>query len=123
MKNNIEKIWNDKKRYFGMPISFTKYYISEDRLFIESGFLNIKVEEILLYRIKDISLELKLGQRIFGCGCIHIKSSDKTNPDVIIKNIKNPIDVKELIHKAVEDAKNQKHVILSEDSCDHNIEN
>ena len=43
----IEKIWKDRKRYFGIPISFTRYMLSEDRLFLSVGFLNIKDDEIL----------------------------------------------------------------------------
>ena len=35
-------LWKDKKRYFGMPISFTTYSVSDDRLFRETGFLNRK---------------------------------------------------------------------------------
>ena len=61
---NIEYIWKDKKRYFGMPISFTRYAMSEDRLFTSVGFLNIKDDEVLLYRVRDIDLP-----GAFGSGC------------------------------------------------------
>ena len=46
----MQYIWKDRKRYLGMPISFTRYAMSEDRLFLSVGLLNIKDEEILLYR-------------------------------------------------------------------------
>ena len=36
-----EMIWQDRKRFLGMPITFTKYSMSEDRLFIKKGFLNL----------------------------------------------------------------------------------
>ena len=32
MAINIEYLWKDRKRYLGMPISFTRYFLSEDRL-------------------------------------------------------------------------------------------
>ena len=60
MAVNIEYIWRDRKRYFGMPISFTRYGLSEDRLFLSVGFLNIKDEEILLYRVRDINTSRSL---------------------------------------------------------------
>ena len=53
-----ECTWYDRKRHFGLPISFTKYYIHEDRFFNETGFFTTKIEEILLYRIRDISLKI-----------------------------------------------------------------
>ena len=40
---SIVKIWSDKKRMLGLPISFTTYSLSEDRLFIDSGFLKFNL--------------------------------------------------------------------------------
>ncbi len=62
----IQYIWQDRKRYFGLPLSFTRYAMSEDRLFTSVGFLNIKDDEILLYRVRDIDTSRTLWQRLFG---------------------------------------------------------
>ena len=110
----IEKIWKDRKRYFGMPISFTRYMLSEDRLFLSVGFLNIKDDEILLYRVRDIDTKRSLGQRLFGVGTVTVISSDKTMPNLVLKNIKNPIAVKEMIHQQVEETKIRRRVRLGE---------
>ena len=50
-------IWKDRKRYLGLPLSVTRYALSEDRLFMSVGFFSIRDEEILLYRIRDISVK------------------------------------------------------------------
>lgn len=100
---NDTLLWADRKRYFGLPISFTRYSVSEDRLFVESGLFNRKYEEILLHRIKDITMTRTLGQMIFGVGTISIISSDKTSGKLDIVNIKIPMKVKELIHDLVQD--------------------
>ena len=110
----IEYIWKDKKRYFGMPISFTRYGMSEDRLFISVGFLNIKDDEVLLYRVRDIDTARTLWQRIFGVGTITVMSSDKTMPTMVLKNIKNPVEVKELLHAQVEEIKLKRRVRIGE---------
>ena len=110
----IEYIWKDRKRYFGLPISFTRYAMSEDRLFTSVGFLNIKDDEILLYRVRDIDTNRSLWQRLFGVGTVTILSSDKTMPTVVLKYIKNPVDVKELIHTQVEDMKLKRRVRVGE---------
>lgn len=109
-----ELIWKDRKRYLGMPLSFTRYGLSEDRLFLSVGFLSIKDEEVLLYRIRDISVTRKLGQRLFGVGTITVNSSDKSNPVLEIKNVKNPTAVKELLHTQVEEMKDRRRVRYSE---------
>ena len=52
-KLGVELIWKDRKRYLGMPLSFTRYALSEDRLFLSVGFLSIKDDEILVKIISD----------------------------------------------------------------------
>ena len=110
----IEYIWKDKKRYFGMPISFTRYGMSEDRLFISVGFLNIRDDEVLLYRVRDIDTSRTLWQRLFGVGTVTVMSSDKTMPTLVLKNIKNPVEVKELLHAQVEETKLKRRVRIGE---------
>ena len=111
---NIEYIWKDKKRYFGLPISFTRYALSEDRLFLSVGFLNIQDDEILLYRVRDIDTSRNLWQRMFGVGTVTVMSSDKSMPNLVLKNIKNPIHVKEIIHEQVEEMKIRRRVRVGE---------
>ena len=107
-------IWKDRKRFLGMPLSFTRYAISEDRLFLSIGFWNIRDEETLLYRIRDISSSRSLWQRLFGVGTVTVTSSDKTTPTIILKNIKNPMEVKELLHTQVEEMKLRRRVRVGE---------
>lgn len=110
----MEYIWKDRKRYLGLPISFTRYAISEDRLFLSVGFLNVRDEEVLLYRIRDINTTRTLGQRIFGVGTVTVISSDKSMPTLVMKNVKKPLDVKELLHRQVEEMKIRRRVHLGE---------
>lgn len=107
-------VWKDRKRtLFGLPWSFTKYSLSDDRLFIST-----KEDEVRLYRIMDISLNRTLGQRIFGLGTIKCCSADKTLGDFEIKNIKKSKDVKELLSEMVENERNRKKV-TSREFIDH----
>ena len=110
MSITIESLWKDRKRYFGLPLSFTSYRLSDDRLFVSEGFLNIRDDEILLYRVRDIDTRRSLWQRLFGVGTVTVLSSDKTMPTLELKNIKDPIFVKELIHRQVEEMKIQRRV-------------
>lgn len=112
--NGAQYIWKDRKRYLGLPLSFTRYAVSDDRLFLSTGLLNIRDEEILLYRVRDLSLSRSLGQRIFGVGTIVVTSSDKSQPVLQIKNVKDPAMVKELIHTQVEEMKIRRRVRINE---------
>ena len=121
--DSIQYIWKDRKRILGMPITFTRYRLSEDRLFCEKGFLNIKQDEVLLYRVRDLQLNMSLGQRIFGVGTVCVVSSDQSIPHLDLVNIKKPREVKELIHRSVEAAKDQRRMrtmeIMGAEDADH----
>lgn len=120
---SIQYIWKDRKRILGMPITFTRYRLSDDRLFCEKGFLNIKQDEVLLYRVRDLQLNMSLGQRIFGVGTICVVSSDKSVPHMDLVNVKDPRNVKELIHRSVEEAKDQRRMrtmeVMGGEDADH----
>lgn len=110
----IAYLWKDRKRFLGMPLSFTRYRLSQDRLFCETGLLNMRCDEVLLYRVRDLRLTISLGQRVFGVGTVCVVSSDKSIPHLDLKNIKDPRAVKELIHKNVEAAKDKRRIRATE---------
>lgn len=114
MALTIEYLWKDRLRHLGLPLSFTRYALSEDRLFTSVGFLNIKDDEVLLYRVRDIDTSRTLWQRLFGVGTVTVMSSDKTMPTLVLKNIKDPVFVKELIHRQVEEVKIKRRVRFGE---------
>ncbi len=107
---NIEKlsreygkvIWTGKKRILGMPISLTRYIITETKLITRVGLFNIREDEIELYRIYDKALHLPFGQRIFGCGTIKLMAKDSDTPAKQIVSIKKTREVKRLLDEAVQ---------------------
>lgn len=109
-----EYFWKDRKRYLGLPLSFTRYALSHDRLFLSVGFFSVKDDDILLYRIRDISVKRTLWQRLFGVGTVTVQSSDKTHPTLELKNVKDPMRVKETLHDLVEDMKQKRRMRFGE---------
>ena len=108
---DLSIIWKDRKRpIFGLPLSFTKYKLTEEKILINTGILSIKEEEIQLYRIMDVTLQCSLWQRIFNVGTIHCCSGDKTTPEFDIKDVKNPSHVKELLSKNIEIQRDKKRI-------------
>ena len=104
-------LWQDRKRTFlGLPWSFTRYYLTEEKLIIDKGFLNRIEDEVRLYRILDITLRRTLGERIFGLGTIHCCSGDKSQGEFDILHIKDPKKVKELLSEMVERERMERRV-------------
>lgn len=111
----MKVIWSDRKRtLFGLPLSFTKYSITEEKILIETGFFSKNEEEIRLYRIMDVTLRRSFGQRIFGVGTIHCCSADKSTPEFDIKSIKDSVNIKNLLSDMIEEERDRKRVSMRE---------
>ncbi len=99
-KDNISYVWTDKNRtIFGLPISFTRYYLTETKFITRVGFLNITEDEIDLYKITDKKVRFPFFQRLFNCGTIIIYSRDTDTPSKEVHCIKRVREVSELIDK------------------------
>lgn len=108
-------IWKDRKRIiFGLPWTFTVYKLTEEKLLIETGFLNKKQEEIRLYRVMDFTLNRPLGQRLWGLGTIHCCTADRSTPEFDISRIKNPEEVKNMLSDMVEQQREEKRITARE---------
>lgn len=106
-------VWEDKKRpIFGLPLSFTKYQLTETNLIIRTGLLNINEEDIRLYRIMDITLKYSLFDRIFGVGTIVCHSADVSSPEFEISHVKNAKEVKTKL-AALVDAQRRRYNVRS----------
>lgn len=116
--SKIVELWHDRKRILGLPLSFTRYALSEERLFLKRGFLNVRQDEVVLYRVRDLRVSQSLWQRIFGVGTVTVVSTDKSIPELVLKNIRQPNEVKELIHEYVEKMKIERRMRVGEMSMD-----
>lgn len=108
-------IWRERKRLWcRLPWTFTKYALSEDRLFITSGLFKTVENEVRLYRVLDLSLSRTLIQKIFHLGTIRVSSSDKSMGNFELVNIPDSARVKEQISELVEENRDKKRVTSRE---------
>ena len=114
-KKIIHCTWMDRKRIvFGLPWTFTKYILTEDKLLIQNGFFNLREEEIRLYRIMDVTLKRSFWERLFGLGTIHCCSADKSTPEFDILHVKDSEYVKNLLSDEVERERSERRIGLRE---------
>ena len=122
-KEEFSYIWTDKKRtIFGLPISFTRYFLTETKFITRKGFFNIDEDEIDLYKITDKKLRLPFMQRLFKCGSIVIYSKDTDTPSKEVTSIKNSRKVSELIDKYI-NAQRDKYGIRGRDMMNVDVDN
>lgn len=112
--DELPQLWHDRKRHFGLPWSFTAYSLNADKLLVNTGLLNLKEDEILLYRIRDIGISQSFWERIFGVGTVCLTSSDSTLPHLDLKQVKDARKVKEVLSKCVEDSRRRNGIRSTE---------
>lgn len=110
--NNI--LWKDRKHHLWFPLSFTSYYIENDRLMIKRGLLSTQLDETLLYRIVDITCHQSLLGKLFGTGNLVIKAKVDSSPEIVLENIVAPFKIHTLISNAVEESRQKRNVVGKE---------
>lgn len=95
-------LWKDRKRILGMPLTFTVYSLRNSRLYLREGFFNTRENEMLLYRILDINMNVTLMDKMFGVGTLTLFTVDETHRQLLLKNIKNPQKVRDLLSQEIE---------------------
>ncbi len=110
--NEVNVIWKDRKRsIFGLPISFTKYSIHNDRLYVTTGFFKSETNEILLYRILDIKSSRTFMQKLNGVGTITLYSADQSDRTLLLRNIKKPTQVHAMISDLIEQERAERGLV------------
>jgi uncharacterized membrane protein YdbT with pleckstrin-like domain len=111
MLNIDKKTWTDRKHLLWWPISFTKYRIENGRIYLTTGLFSTKEEECLLYRIMDITYERTMGNKICGTGTIRLTTKDASNPYILLENIKDSQQVKDVLSSWIEEERTAKRVV------------
>lgn len=63
----------------------TKFTITNQRVKLQTGIIFRRIDEIELYRIKDVKVDYSLLNQIFNIGTITLRSSDPTTKDHPLK--------------------------------------
>ena len=114
MSNKNTYLWSDRKHFMWFPFSFTTYYIENDRLMIKEGLLSTTINETLLYRIVDLTFHQSLAGKVFGTGDIIVKAKADSTPELVLKNIKKPLEVRNMLSQIVEESRQKRNVVGKE---------
>lgn len=111
---NTDILWKDRKHHLWFPLSFTNYYVEDDRLMIKKGLLSTTLDETLLYRIIDISFKQTLAGKIFGTGNVILKTKADASGEIILENIAKPLEVRKMLSKLVEESRDKRNIVGKE---------
>jgi uncharacterized membrane protein YdbT with pleckstrin-like domain len=88
------------------------YEFTDERLIIRRGIVMKSVDEIELYRIKDVRISFSLINQLAGIGSIQIASSDETTRggDLVLAGIARAQERREALRRLVDTARRARGV-------------
>ncbi len=97
------------------------YQFTPERLIIRSGILNKAVDEIEMYRIKDVRLNYSLLNQWAGIGTLSVSSSDETTRegDLVIPHVPGAAARREHLRRLVDTARQNRRVREIDMAHDH----
>ena len=89
----------ERKRwlFFGLPFTFTKYFVEEEILTVRQGLLKVVENDCYIYKIQDVEHSATLFERMFGLGTITCFTGDTTHPTLQLVHIKNSKEIKKYL--------------------------
>ena len=86
----------------------TRYIITDERLRVVEGLLGKSRTDVELVRIQDLAQRQSAGERVMNVGDLVVHSHDRSHPQLVLNNVKDPQEVHEILRRAVLEAR-KKH--------------
>ena len=89
-----------------------KYEVTEQRLIVRKGIFFKSIDEIELYRVKDVRMNFTLLSQWAGIGTICLTSSDETTriTDLVMRDVEKAQSRREEFRRLVDAARRQRGV-------------
>jgi uncharacterized membrane protein YdbT with pleckstrin-like domain len=83
------------------------YEVTEDRIILHRGIINKSIDEIELYRVKDVRLDFSIVNQLAGIGRLSIHSSDESTRGgpLVIRDVEHARERREKLRELVTDAR------------------
>ena len=73
-----------------MNVKFIVYRVTTERIETEKGWISKKIDNVDLFRVKDVRLQIGIFDRLIGIGDVGILSSDMTDPSISLRGLHDP---------------------------------
>jgi uncharacterized membrane protein YdbT with pleckstrin-like domain len=87
-----------------------RYEVTTERVSVETGVLSRRLEELELYRVKDTAFDQPLLLRLVGLGNVILRSSDRSDPELVLRALPDGRQLRENIRGATEKMRERKRV-------------
>ncbi len=95
----------------------TEYRVFEDSLEIESGIISRRIENIQLFRVRDLGFQQSIMGRILNVGNIAVSSTDQSTPHLVLRGIDQPRELYETLRSLVAKSSAARRTMIVEDEA------
>lgn len=86
------------------------FELTTERLKIQEGVINQHLDEVELYRVKDVLMLRPWWMRLTGLATLLLETSDRSLPSLTIPAIRNGLELRENLRQYVEIQRDKKRV-------------
>ncbi len=83
-----------------LRVRFTIYRVTSYRIELERGWLAKRISNLDLFRIRDVSLQIGIVDRLLGIGDVTVHSTDADTPVQVLRGLRRPRPVYEHLKQA-----------------------
>ncbi len=97
------------------------YRLYPDRLEVESGIVTRRIENLELFRVRDVSMRQGLVGRLLDVGDVQIHSTDASTPDLRAGDINAPAEFYRDLRDRIANARASRRTVMVEDDVSPNL--
>lgn len=111
----MEYVEKKRRLFLGLPLTFTKYTITEDMITIKKGFISITEDDAYMYKVQDVRLTKSFLERLCNVSTVTCYTGDITHETLQLTHIKHGSEIKNFILEASEEARRKRRTLHSMD--------
>lgn len=94
------------------------YRLYEDRIEVESGIISRRIENVELFRVRDVTLQQGLFGRMADFGDVHVQSTDSTTPALHVRGVDSPKAFYQELRQRVSESRAAHRTMIIEEGRD-----
>lgn len=93
------------------------YRVYPDRLEMDRGLLSRRIDNLELFRVRDLGVKQGLMGRLFNYGQVYVHSTDASTPDLVLPAVDRPREFYEALRAHVTTSRAQRRTMIVEEDA------
>ena len=93
----------------------SSYRVYADRVEMEQGVLSRRIENVELFRVRDLGVKQGFLGRLFDFGEVYVHSTDASAPDVVLADIDHPREFYQTLRDLVTESRAHRQTMIVEE--------